>query len=141
MVVCTSTHTYTYINTYCIYTHRDWQFFIAALLLENTGRNNFIYMLWCQGLFSLFYPRVPVCCRQQSSLHLCALRKEIELVAAAVFHLVLCSVYEWLLGDNSDNSSPETGPEVMNSERILPSVLPTISFILCLPLVLLHDLI
>jgi len=53
------------------------------------------------------YPRLPVHFRQQSSLHLCALRKEIKLAPAAVSHLVLCSVYEQLLGDNSDNRAAQ----------------------------------
>lgn len=63
----------------------------------------------CQGLFNLvcILTNVP----NSSTLHttkqltsLC-LKEEILLVPATVFHLVLCSVYNRLLGNNFDNKA------------------------------------
>lgn len=68
---------------------------------------SFICRVMSGAFQSSLYPRLQVHFRQQSSLHLCALRKEIKLAPAAAFHLVLCSVYEQLLGDNSDNRAAQ----------------------------------
>lgn len=94
----------------CLLNYRSWQIiflFIAMLLSVNAGINSIINV-GSDVLFNL--AGVPVHYRQQSQLH----HKRGNRVSVAT---VLCSVYKWLLGDNSDNRAVQTWPELRNPKR------------------------